>query len=326
MVAGTLAGGLPGHAGGNTVFTADEQTPPFSDIQAQIAALQSTPSEGKIRGTYSTKHLFDTYSAGVQHVQGIAWLSDNRMALSHNSRSGKKALIVVSDGQGDCNMITVGTGNHPGAIQAAGKVIAVPIYGNGLTGSEIVFVDARDKNRPTAATLTHLRITYTGNTLGSAGIVFDPVRKVHWVVASTRVSHGTGGTALFWKSNGRSLFDNSCRFELVASNFSAFISQGGTQLLMDAAGAMFVAALYRNSSGVEHVALTSITDPGPSAKASVLVDNALSDSGLEIDYSAGFRWGGTIAKMPNGSICAIGVSRLLTYGPLQKYAKTRVWR
>ena len=130
-VAGRLGGTLPGHAGGDTVFSADEQTPPFSDIQAQVTALKATPSEGKLRGTYSTKHLFDTYSAGVQHVQGIAWLSDGRMALSHNSRSGRKALIVVSDGNGDCKMITVGTGNHPGAIQAAGKVIVVLIPATG---------------------------------------------------------------------------------------------------------------------------------------------------------------------------------------------------
>ena len=160
-LADSQIGGLPGHAGSSTTFTADEQTPSFSDIQAQVTALKSTTSEGKLRGTYSPKHLFDAYSAGVRHVQGIAWLSVGRMALSHNSRSGRKALIVVSDGQGDRNMITLGTGNHPGAIQAAGKVIVVPIDGNDLKGSENVFVDARNKNKPTAATLSHQRITCT---------------------------------------------------------------------------------------------------------------------------------------------------------------------
>ena len=60
-LAGSQIGGLPGHAGSNTTFTADEQTPPFSDIQAQVTALKSTPSEGKLRGAYSAKHLFDAY-------------------------------------------------------------------------------------------------------------------------------------------------------------------------------------------------------------------------------------------------------------------------
>ena len=49
-------------------ITADEQSPVFTDIPGQIRALRETPSSGKIDGTYSATHLFDTYSAGVQHV------------------------------------------------------------------------------------------------------------------------------------------------------------------------------------------------------------------------------------------------------------------
>jgi hypothetical protein len=321
---------LPAARAQTTTFSADEKSIVFKNIQAQVTALRSTPTEGHLRGTYSTKHLFETYSAGVEHVQGMAQLSDGRYALSHNARAGRRSLIVVSDGEGDTNMINVGIGNHPGAIQAAGKVIVVPAYGNSLTGSEIVFVDARDKNSPIWASLHHLRITQTDEEFGSAGIVFDPNRNVHWVIAPT-----SARSAILYKSNGKSLFDVRCKFESQGKFTGVRVSQGGTQLLIDDKGDMFVVALDRSDSGVESVALSQLSNPGPDVSATLLIEKELSDSGIETDYSAGFRWGGTVAKKPSLPIPGqpaqdpvlqvIGVSRTLTYGPAQNYAKLRYW-
>lgn len=311
-----------------TTFSEDEKSIVFKNIQAQVTALKSTPSEGHLRGTYSAKHLFETYSAGVEHVQGMAQLSDGRYALSHNAREGRRALIVVSNGDGGCGFLNVGVGNHPGAIQAAGKVIVVPITGNDLKGSEIMFVDARDKNAPKLPTLGHLRITQTDESFGQAGIVFDPSRRCHWVFAPT-----SGRSAILYKSNGKSLFDMSCRFESQGKFTGLRVGEGGMQLLIDDQGVMYVVALDRSDTGVESVALNKLSNPGPDCSASLVVENDLSDSGTGTDYSAGFRWGGTVARKPDlpgqatkdPVLQVVGVSRTLTYGPADNYAKLRYW-
>ena len=76
------------------------------------------------------------------------------------------------------------------------------------------------------------------------------------------------------------------------------------------------------------MALSSVTnlDSSPlTPQATFLLDKKLSDSGAWSDYGAGFRWGVTIAKGTDGKIQAVGVSRTLTYGFAQRYAKTRTW-
>ena len=312
----------------STIFSEDEKSIVFKNVEAQVKALKTFGNDGHLRGTYSTKHLFETYSAGVEHVQGIAQLSDGRLALSHNARAGKRSLIVVSDGSGDCNFINVGVGNHPGAIQAAGKVIVVPTYGNSLKGSEIMFVDARSKDNPVWANLHHLRITQTDENFGQAGLVFDPSRSVHWAIAAT-----SGRSAILYKSNGKSLFDPGCRFESQGKFSGLNVGEGGLQLLIDDKGEMFVVALDRSDTGVETVTLHQLKNPGTSASASVLVENELSDSGIQTDYSAGFRWGGTVARRPtlpgqtagDPVLQVVGVSRTLTYGPAQNYAMLKYW-
>jgi hypothetical protein len=111
---------------------------------------------------------------------------------------------------------------------------------------------------------------------------------------------------------------------------------------------MYVAALYRcepegeadlgrqtagsgytpSSLGTEMIGLSSVQGLDgavPHPKATFLLDRKLSDSGAWSDYGPGFRWGGTIARGADGKLQAVGVSRLLTYGPAQRYAKTRIW-
>jgi hypothetical protein len=222
----------------------------------------------------------------------------------------------------------VGVGNHPGAIQAAGKVIVVPITGNDLKGSEIMFVDARDKDAPRLPSLGHLRITQTDESFGQAGIAFDPTRRCHWVIAPT-----SGRSAILYKSNGKSLFDTSCRFESQRKFTGLTIGEGGVQLLIDEQGQMFVVALGRSDSGVESVALNKVSNPGPNWSAGFVTENELSDSGSKTDYSAGFRWGGTVARKPDlpgqaakdPVLQVVAVSRTLTYGPADNYAKLRYW-
>jgi hypothetical protein len=230
----------------------------------------------------------------------------------------------------------MGAADHPGGIQACGKVIVVPIKGDAIKGSQIMFVDARNKTAPNIATLAHL--AYQDENLGSlnaAGIAYDEAAKHHWILTTTNPDFGYGNTATLYKTTeNMSLFDPRNKLTFVTTISHLLTSQGGTQLLFDTEGKLYVAALYRDNDGKEHVALSSLESPGSNRNAKLLVDKTLSDSGSDIDFSAGFRWGGTIATGPglsaDGKIVSrlevVGVSRLLTYGPAQQYAKLRIWR
>jgi hypothetical protein len=328
-----------------TVFTGNEHSGRFDGVLSQITNLGTTPKDSRINGTYSTKHLFGTYSAGIQHVQGIAFLTGRRYALSHDSRSDRRALFVADNGDNDTKMLNIGSsGDHPGGLQAAGKVVVVPIKDTKESTRELVFMDCRNKNAP--IWLTHLNTTLTSN-VEAAGIAFDFKRACHWVITAGTYSYGKSGVSVY-KSNGKSLFDPACRFTYQGSISGGFASQGGTQIHFDTNGTMYVVGLYRvepegeknlgrsksgsgftaTSEGTEMIGVSEITnlDSSPFAPVGILkLDKKLSDSGQWYDYGAGFRWGGTIAKGPDGKLKAVGVSRTLTYGPAQRYARIRVW-
>lgn len=319
-----------------TAFSSDEKSVSISNIQSQVAALKGSPTDSTLKGTYSTKHLFDSYRAGIDHVGGIAALSDGRFALVHSARPGKKALVVVADGTGSTKIISVGDGDHAGGIQAAGKVIVIPIYGGSLSGSQFVFVDTRNRNNPVP--LSHLTLTLPSGHLTAAGIAFHPAHKCHYLIATKVPDYGKRAVVTLYKSNRTSLFDSAARFELVGPVSNLYSSQGGTQLLVDTNSVLYVAALYRTEPGgergektdrplgEEHIALSRIDTPESSPTATLLVDRKLYDTGQWTDYDAGFRWGGTITTLPGTTrLMAVAVSRTLTYGPAQNYAKLRLW-
>ncbi len=325
-----------------TVITGNENSGTYPDPEKSIRSLIATPAESKINGTYSTKHLFGTYSAGIQHVQGIAWMIDGRFALSHNSRADRRGLFIAQSSDSDTVMVNIGSGgDHPGGIQAAGKVVAIPISGNDK--DEVVFMDCRKKELPME--LPYLRISGAERTTGAAGLAYDSKRGCHWLVTTNAMfAYGFGPSTLY-KSNGKSLFDPACRFTKSGEFSDVFTAQGGTQILFDPSGTMYIAALYRVepsgednvdrkakgmttgvSEGTEMIALSKITDPTLSSTGgTLLVDRKLSDSGAWLAYEAGFRWGGTIMKGPDSKLWVAAVSRTLTYGPAQRYAKTKFW-
>jgi hypothetical protein len=309
----------------------------YSNVLTAIKELKTTPVEDKIWGTYNADDLFTVYSAGIDHVGGIAWLSDGRYALAHSARSGRNDSLVVIQSQKDqTKSLLVGSGNHPGAIQATGMVIAVPIYGGTLgADSEVVFVDARV---PSAPVKLPLRVAASGK-LNSVGIAFDPQTNYHWLVTSTNPDYGTGGTTTFWRSNGKSLFDPECKFSTYLTFSNVWTSQGGTQLFYDSADkSLYLIAFYRadgatleagavkaGEEGFEHIAVSKVTGFNTDRpKVEFVFDKQLSDSGVSFDYSPGFRWGGTLS-VKDGNVRAVGISRLLTYGPAEPFAKIRIW-
>jgi hypothetical protein len=248
-------------------------------------------------------------------------------------------LAVASTGDDATEIITVGDGEHPGGMQAAGKVVAVPIYGGSLSGSQVIFVDARKKKAPTV--LSHLKVTIDSGHLNAAGIVFDAFHRFHYLLVTFIVDYGKRSTTRLYKSNGYSLFDPRASFGNPKSISNLYASQGGTQLLLDSTGKLHVAALYRTEpdgerdektdrkQGEEHIALSRIDGlDSASPSATLLVDRRLYDTGAWTDYDPRFRWGGTILTGPIGvtpRLQAVAVSRTLTYGPAQNYAKLRTW-
>jgi hypothetical protein len=326
-----------------TVITGNENSGTYDNPLTQIQALQTSGAESKIWGTYSTQHLFDTYEAFSCHCQGLAWLIDGRFAISHSARKDRTALFVAQNGANDTVMMKIGTGDHPGGIQAAGKVVAVPIKG-GSNGSEVVFMDCRNREKPVE--LSYLKIS--GNQAEAAGIAYDSKRACHWVI-TTNARYGYGfGDANLYKSNRKSLFDADCRFTYVATISNLFGSEAGTQILFDPSGQMYVAALYRvvtsreesleetskrsalgmtaTEDGTEMIALSAIDNhDSASPTPRLLLDKKLSDSGIGTDFGSGWRWGGTIKKADDGRLEAVAVARTLAYGVSEQYTKTRTW-
>lgn len=293
--------------------------------KGNLIALKPTPGDLKIRGTYSTTYLFNVYSAGVQHVQGIAQLSDGRFVLSHDSRSDRQGFVAVSNGRNDTVFVDIPAGDHPGAMQAAGKIVAVPSKDKGT-----YFLDARNPAAPTFNGLRHLWVPATG--LNAAGLAYIPSEDRHFLITTTTAESGSGNVTLYKSKKGMSLFDTSNTFEYV-NFFPTTTSQGGTQLLLDKRGQIYVAAFYR-VSGVETITLSKVSGIGGATPSATHYNTiSLSDSGSDTSYSAGFRWGGTVAlmnlnllnpKAPPTTV-AIGVERVLTNGPAEQFSKLKIW-
>ena len=308
----------------------NERSVTYRNIETQIKNIKSTSTSGEIDGTYSTYHMRESYTAGTEHVQGIAQLKDGRYVLSHNTRGDiDESLMIFDNGSNDTIMKLVGRGNHPGGIQAAGYIVVVPIIGGdvGKGKSEIIFIDASDKNNPVTL---KAKINHPKSGANAAGIAYHPGHKRHYVIVNHNATYGKS-THYLYRSGPGSLTDANMTFELVDA-FKVFGSQGGAQLLYEDTGNMYIAALYRTENdeverGIEHITLSRINGLCATGKCALtsteLHTQVLSDSGDWFDYGAGFRWGGTIGS--SSTIEATAVARTLAHSLGARYAKIETW-
>jgi hypothetical protein len=312
-------------------FTMDEQSQVFRDIPGQLQRLNPVPTDGRIPDTYRVEYL-PGYNAVIDHVGGVAQLSDGRRVLSHSTQANR-AMVVIEDGQGGSRFLFVGNGGHAGAIQAAGSVIVVPVYGP--SGSDLVFIDARDRNAPRE--MTHLRKPLDGQ-VNAAGIVFHPGELRHYLITTTVSDYGAATRKpRLYRTSGQSLFDVGTRFSEVGALDSLFTSQGGTQLLVDDTGALYVAALFRTEPsgeegkpagqalrlGMEWIALSRLHPNNLTSERPLRY--RLYDSGLWLAESPGFRWGGSIGNR-GVDLLVIGAHRRLALLPTAPYHPLLVWQ
>lgn len=299
-----------------------EQNPALHDVKGLIENLPIKYCPILVRNTYSTKHLFTTYSAGIDHVQGIAMIQNNYI-IAQAARWGKKeTLLVIGDGENKCSFHLIGKRfPHSGGIQSCGNILAVPVEPAYVAekhkgkGSEILFVDFSNPHHPIELPL---KIDRPEKYAGAVGIAYHAEHKRHYVVVSA-------DDLDLYGSNGLPLSDPNCEFTLLKSLKASGHSGGGTNLLYESTGKLYMTGLTRDDSGRETIEVSEIENPEKEATVVPTLTKKLSQSGSKNNYSAGFRWGGGIIVKNSEEIDAIAVARTLTYGLAQNYTKVKRW-
>ncbi len=314
-----------------------DRGPALNNVPALIQNLSNTkPLKRQVEGTYSAAD-FLKYDAVVDHIQGLARLSDGRYVFSHSTKpSQQKGLIAFSRPNEQAVFKSFGWDGykqtHPSAMQASGNIVAVPIED---TICSIHFFDGSDPNN--IVELTHLRITSfydtsffrLNNGIDAVGLVYSEVAKKHYLTISKGSESGReDGPVWLFESNGLPLTDPNCRFNYDKKErfFQTFTSASGFNLLYDISGNMYAAALYRTSpGGSERLRLTKLTITDTVA-TELVTDILLSESGTDINPAPGFRWGGTIGINNANSIEVIGAARVLTGGAGADYCVIKIWK
>lgn len=313
---------------GNAQVGPDEQNPALHNVKGLIESLPVKYAPLEIKGTCSTKHLTQTYSAAFDHVQGITMIGKNFIISQSTgnlpSRQGKN-LLVACDGRNDCSFHLVGSKfPHSGGIQSCGNILAVAIepryyqdkhHGK---GSEVIFVDFSNPKKPVELPV---KIQRPDKYAGAAGIAYHKKHRCHYVVVHD-------SDVDIYKSNGFSLRDSRCKFNLISSLRSGgATSGGGTNLLYEDTGDLYVAGLNRAKDGREQITLSKIDNPDQSPSIiPVLVKNlSKSDPDGLGKLAAGFRWGGGLIIKNENDIDALAVSRTLCYGSPNNFTKVKAW-
>lgn len=279
------------------------------------------PETQKVNGTYSNHHLMSSYSAGIQHIQGVARLADGRYVFSHDTKNSMtNGLLVFSRPNADAVFSLVGNDQrHPSAMQACGNIVGVPMNEG---GNSVHFWDGSNPSSPVE--LAHLKLTGI-SFCNAVGLVYHEAKGKHYLLLGSNHDDGNA-THYLYESNGLPLTNPNCRFQNKRS-ITCFGSQGGMQLLYDVSGKLYLAATYRNGSGFESINLSEIVfNSDGSFTANNITNITMSNSGSPTDPSPGFRWGGTIVPTSTNSIDVIGVDKTLSYGPAAKYCNVKIWK
>jgi len=311
---------------GATNVGLDEQNCALHDVKGIIETLPVKYAPLEIKGTCSTKHLTRTYSAAMDHVQGITMIG-NQFIIAQStgnlpSRQGK-TLLVACDGKKNCSFHLVGSKfPHCGGIQSCGNILAVAIEprydgkSHHGKGSQVLFFDFSNPQKPVELPV---KIERADKYAGAAGIAFHQQHKCHYVVVYDK-------DVDIYKSNGFSLRDSRCEFNLVASLKSGGAASGaGTNLLYEDTGDLYMVGLDRAGDGWEQIILSKIESLDQDPSIVPVSTKKLSKSGSGDDFAAGFRWGGGIVVKNNGEIDALAASRTLCYGSPNNFTKVKAW-
>jgi hypothetical protein len=270
-------------------------------VRDTVAKLAPTGTPFQIPGTYSDWDLRNTYSAGIEHVQGVSKIAPNRYVVSHNTRAGKVGgLFVVGDGKGGSKFHVVGRDGHPGAIQSCGMITIVP-------GDDVntIFVDENGRVLPPSIEQKS----------GAAGLVYNHVDKSHYALLQ-------GGH--LYKSNGVSLRSLKCTFNYLGKIANVNTPQGGTQLLCDSAGALYAVALDR-FKGHDYMNVYSISVSSKAGSLVTQLDLGTYVGSEDLDYGPSFRWAGGVYVTSGSSLEVFQVARLLATNPSVPSLSAKLW-
>ncbi len=198
MAFGALAFASPAAA----LPPANQVSPAYPDVLGQLHAIKldaplRRQSKHYLTGTYD-KSVFDSYSAGVHHPQGVTELSgfelglQRRIAVSHSAK--QRGFVAIGREGLDASASTKPAyvtleSSHPAGLQAAGGIIAVaqsdPV--------RLSFIDARNPDSPRLMKDSEYsdRVFPLRGTLNAAGLAYDRMTDSYWLLASGGGLHGT---------------------------------------------------------------------------------------------------------------------------------------
>lgn len=284
-----------------------------------------TKTELKVKGT-SSNEMFTAYSAGINHVQGMAWYAKQRKwVIVHDTRDGYgKAMYAICDAVGSsCSFHFIGTHRHPSGPQVVGDVLVI-----GVDEDTTYFIDLRNTASP-----KQLPCTVDGEgkypTSGAVGMAWHPVLKRHILTV------GSGGDDALFISNGESLDSATCKFTPVQNSAGAYAqnhlhapSEGMSQLYWDVGAQKMVAIGAANESGLKlKFDSFDVVANGDAFKLSghSTPDDKFFEARATNDYGPNFRWGGTSRMLSPTKLEIIAAERVLTHGPTDNYMLTNVF-
>jgi hypothetical protein len=314
----------------------DEQNPALQDVTGLIDNFPTDFASVKVKGTCNPFKTKLSYNMVNDHVQGVSRIGDHfilAQSTGNNVRKMEKFLLVSGDSGGKCYFNFVGTTfPHCGGIQASGKILAVAAesrYGGGGpgpthvvtgmlsqthqgSGSEALFFDLSDPAKPVRLPVT---IPRPNQNAGAAGIAYHPQHGCHYVVVYDK------GAVDLYKSNGMSLRSPDCQFSQVANFKAPGASGGGTNLLVEDTGRLYLIGMTQDKEDYGVLTLGEIKNPGHAPEFEKVLVKKLSKSEGSMD--AGFRWGGGIVVRNSQEIDILAAQRTLCH--LANPTRVKVW-
>ncbi len=285
----------------------------FESLINRFEGKDTAPEEFRVNGT-SSNHMFTHYSAGVEHCQGVTKAGDN-WVISHDTRKGRsEGLLVICKPNGDCVFHLFGNSNHPGAIQACGDVVIVPMSNENKT----YFIDVSNPDHPITLDVKLPKGT------GAAGLVYHEAEGVHYALAGS----GSNSADFLYKSNGKSLSSPDCRFTLV-TNRNIRARQGMSNLVYDPSNnSIYMVAMEKNvdNNARETIIVDKIYDGSQDTLINICKIGFSSYPGDSLNYSESSRWGAGLVDIGNNRFELVAVARLLSGGPGANYVEMQRWK
>jgi hypothetical protein len=292
---------------------------PYDAIQSVDDAV-----DFDINGTFNLSNS-TSYNAFADHVQGIT-KSGKNWILSHDNVKKFGWILICPEGENnkDCTWHKVANGksDHPGGIQACGSIVVVP-----MQNDHAYFIDISEPKGPITL---DIKIPNTKDMdVGAAGLVYHPIKKVHYVMLGA----GNAANEYLYVSNGKSLTSPNCTFTKVEADREmgdnwVRTSQGMTNLFYDPSDQKIYVVAMVKAGGYEEITYSELSFTSDD-KVYVGSKNTISIA----KYHGDKNWPGPSSRWGAGMIITdddfqlFGIARTLHGGSgFLDYVKGHYWR